>query len=138
MPDKLKTIPVLSFILRHWKLLAAGALLLRLTRSGSAFEVYGSTIYGPGSTFLALLVGLLGRHLFFHQSADADAADGTFVKHWHSLEPLPRTILNVVIVCVFFLGACIVIRLHGPRRRDARPGRTVAGGPGQSTQHHRP
>ena len=106
--ETLLKIPVVSFLIRYWKLLIAAALLVWFTRNGSAFESFGAMIYGPGQTFLALLVAMLSRHLFFAQSADTDAADGTFVKLWRALPDNQRVLYNVVILCVFFLGACIV------------------------------
>lgn len=104
----MKNIPFLSFLRRYWLIHLALVAAAFLALSEGGFLWLGAIAYLPVLVIGALDVALLGRHLFFRQTLDEDAASGWFVKEWHGLDPDLRIGWNLIVVCVLFIGACIV------------------------------
>lgn len=80
----------------------------------SLFDVCGAIIYFPGYFFTAICLTILGVHLFFRDTIDADIHSGDFVRAWRGGEgeefggmtPSTRIKCSLAVLMVFFIGAC--------------------------------
>jgi hypothetical protein len=98
----------LTFFGRYWKLALLFIASFFLSWTDFAFGVAGTLIYLPVLAFGAVLVALAVRHYFFRKSLDEDVHSGFFVAQWQKLDPRDRVIWNLLVMCVLFIGVCII------------------------------
>jgi len=90
-------IPILSFLARTWMLLVFVVVANMACQNEALFQKWGALIYIPAVTSTVWFVNLLCVHLFFRQTVDQDAHDGTYVKDWVALTPHQRVAWATVI-----------------------------------------
>lgn len=72
------------------------------------FAHLGSLVYVPAVGSVLLDATLMLRHLFYRQTLDLDAANGTFAREWRELDPRTCQILTAVYFSALFLGLALV------------------------------
>lgn len=113
-----RRVPVLSFVGRYWKLVIFNVLLVQAALSDGVFATIGHLIYLPAVGSSLLTCTLLLRHLFFHQTLDADAVGSKahpsrFVIEWHALHPELRQKLTCYYFGILFIGLALVAAAVG-------------------------
>ena len=103
-----KTVPVLGFFLRYWKLILLNVILVWMALNDAVFAHLGSLIYLPAIGSSLLTTTLFLRHLFYTSTLDADAAKGTFTDEWRALDPRTRQILTCAYFGILFIGLALV------------------------------
>ena len=109
----IKRLPVVAFLIRYWLLLVAFAPLAYLYTTNDQeawlFKTFGPGLYPPGLCFLTVVLFLLARHLWFHETADRDAGSGQYVQDWRAVEPHVRVYATVALtIGILFSFAYIV------------------------------
>ncbi len=105
----LRQIPILGLFWRYPLILCFLAVSIFVSLNESAFVRFGALVYLPVLAFGSMMVAIVLRHLFYRHTADQDGNDGTFTRMWREeLSCERRVTLSVVIVCVLFLGVCII------------------------------
>lgn len=102
---------LVGLVKRYWKAL----LLLLVIEAGRHVEKLLYFI-GPAYFLFELVVAsivaaLMVRNMFMRDTLDAyvnhEAGDTSlFVKEWDQLQPNERIAWSLIVICVFFLGAC--------------------------------
>jgi len=108
-----KNIPILSFITRYWMLLILAVVTVALCLNDRIFQMLGALIYIPAACTVAVVVQLLIVHLFFRETIDKDAHDGTYLAEWRALDPRTRIILTVVYRVGILLALSIIAAAVG-------------------------
>lgn len=99
-------------LIRRYQVLVAlflWALLLTLPQFQTPFREYGTIIYGPSLVLAGIILAFLMRHGFFSKTLDDDAHSGWFVEHWKKLPDNDRVKWNLIMLCVLFIGACLIL-----------------------------
>lgn len=97
---------MVKYIVRYWPLLVMVGLAVGLALSNTLFQAMGTLIYLPVLVLGAAAVALLLRNILHHDTSDADADSGRFVREWKELSMDARVKLTVLQFLVYFLGAC--------------------------------
>lgn len=108
-----RDVPVLSFVGRYWKLVIFTVAIVQAALDDTVFAHLGSLIYLPAVGSSLLTCTLFLRHLFFHQTLDADASSGTFVREWQALSAERRQTLTCVYFGILFVGLALVAAAVG-------------------------
>ena len=111
-------VPVLSFVGRYWKLVIFNVLLVQAALSDGVFATIGHLVYLPAVGSSLLTCTLLLRHLFFHQTLDADAVGSRnhpsrFVTEWRALHPELCQKLTCWYFAALFIGLALVAAAVG-------------------------
>jgi len=124
-PTVLKNnLPLLTFFARTWMLFVFMLLSNFAVLSNHAwywvqlpggqwqgvtlFEILGAVLYVPALASVVMWVYLLLIHLFFRDTLDKDAHDGTYIADWRILTSAERMWMNVILRVGFFIGFCIL------------------------------
>ncbi len=108
MLAKLTSIPVLSWLIRYWRLHAFTILLVLCALNERVFTTLGALIYVPAIVVLNFDVATLVRHLFANKTLDKDAADGTFALEWRTLTPDRRVSLSIYFTIGILVSGAII------------------------------
>lgn len=106
--------PVITFFARTWQIftfmvLSNFAVLSNAQFGGhTLFEMLGAVLYVPAVASVVLWTALLVVHLFFRQTLDQDAHDGTYVRDWRALTPAQRAYIGTIIRIGILIGFCIL------------------------------
>lgn len=108
-------IPVVSFFLRYWLIIALLAIFAGLIFSNALFSVVGMLLYLPALSLGSLATALLLRNVFNSETTDADADSGKFQQEWDQLDARTRVILTVAqilvyLLCVSMIAAALAVR----------------------------
>lgn len=123
-PTIKSNIPLITFFARTWMLLvfmllANWAVLNKheyfvkqlpdgTSQGVTLFEILGAVLYVPAIASVVVFVALLVLHLFFRDTLDKDAHDGTYIADWRALTSSERVWIGTVIRVGFFIGFCIL------------------------------
>lgn len=108
MYQKLRSLLIIGFFIRYWPLLIFNVLLVLAALNDAVFAHLGSLIYLPSVGSSLLTCTLFLRHLFYTNTLDADATNGTFLREWRELDPKMRQILAAVYFGILFIGLALV------------------------------
>jgi hypothetical protein len=90
---------------KHWTRNAAGTVVYQ---GWTLFDMFGGLVYIPGITSAVMFFALLCIHLFWRESVDKDAHDGTYLDDWHDLTPEQRVRYSTLIRIGIIVGFCIL------------------------------
>lgn len=109
LKDGLRNIPLLTFLSRYWILSVLVLASACAALSEGIFQRLGALAYAPVLVLLATWLNCFVTHLWFRQTLDEDAHNGTYVEEWRSLSPRDRIDFSSRIRCAVFIGTAIII-----------------------------
>ncbi len=121
-------IPILTFLQRTWMLLAFSFVANWAALSNheffkhwtvnmqgqtvhqgyTLFDMFGGLIYIPGITSAVMFFALLCIHLFWRETVDKDAHNGTYLRDWENLTAEQRVRYSNIIRIGIIIGFCIL------------------------------
>lgn len=124
-PTIKRNLPLITFFSRTWILfifmLLSNYLVLwqhhfgEMVQEGvivnpgwTLFEKIGAVMYVPALGSAVFWFYLLMLHLFFRETLDKDAHNGTYITDWRALSSGDRMWMNVILRVGFFIGFCIL------------------------------
>lgn len=109
MNDKLKSVPVVGFLVRYPGLLLLLAAFVFLMMNDAAFQQAGPIVYAPVMFFMAVAVAVLIRHIFWRKTIDEFVALKQFNATWVSLPELEKLRWTLIVTLVLIVAASIVV-----------------------------
>jgi fatty acid desaturase len=123
-PTLKHNVPIITFLARTWMLLifvlASNWLALwkheffvRQLPDGTMqgftlAEMWGAPIYFPAIISTVFFLYLLMLHLFFRDTLDKDAHDGTYIADWRALSSYERIQMSTWLRIGFIIAFCIL------------------------------
>lgn len=113
-----KNIPIISFVQRAWLLIIFTILTNCIPlwnhafwyvntgkdewgnavwQGVTVFDIVGSVSYIPGIVLAAYLMTVFATHIYFRQTIDLDAHNGTYVRDWQELTSSQRVLYATII-----------------------------------------
>lgn len=105
---------ILAFFRRYWTLLTTCVILLALGRFDRVAYFTGPVIYLLMLGVACITVAAFVKHIFFRYTIDSytecepGGREPQFISDWRKLDPALKVILTLAVLCVLFLGACII------------------------------
>ena len=90
---------------KHWTRNAAGTVVYQ---GWTLFDMFGGLVYVPGITSAVMFFALLCSHLFWRETVDKDAHDGTYLDDWRALTADKRVLYATIIRIGLIIGFCIL------------------------------
>lgn len=90
---------------KHWTVNLKGETVYQ---GWTLFEMFGAIIYVPGIASIVMWVGLLCVHLYWRETVDKDAHDGTYCNDWQELTSNQRVLYATIIRIGTIIGFCIL------------------------------